>query len=579
MAKKRKLHSKPTLVDIYSGAGANAEGFRQEGFKVLLGVDNWQPAVDTFKYNQKAKCLHADVLDLTKTVELIESSIPDSMVITGSPPCVSFSSSNRSGKADKSLGKKLMRAFLKIVVVKRYKKGSKLQAWYMENVGKSAKHVKSSYTFKDLGLSVWAREIGKRPDQVAIRIKANSNILNAADYGAPQMRKRLFVGEIFDKEKAFPNATHGVRDNMIPYVTLRKVRTCLPPPNAEKHELNFIVSDPNHTELTLPASKLTDHFYDTGLHSHHWQRSRFLKVNHPFMGKMSFPEKEDRPARTVMATNIGSSRESIVLKCERGRVNDGEYRTLTVRESACLMGFPITYQFLGSSASKVKLVGNAVCPQVSRALARHLRSVLGMPKRRDAKVRKTFKLNEKVINLNDHKERTFKEITLPQGSKFRRHLFKDGNLTVELTNFDLLRSNGAVNGKWRSFILYSNGEGYQKKAHEIKENYFRKLEPVILRHLPSGKRFIKVINNGFSERIPHAQLMQALLERTAKSDDFYPPAQILTKINEMINDHCQEKVVVIDEKLPFKKEQIPLKQILALYAINKVISVTNATCE
>jgi DNA (cytosine-5)-methyltransferase 1 len=565
----------PTVVDIYSGAGANAEGFRQQGFKVLLGVDNWQPAVDTFTYNQKAKCLNADVLVISNSVESIESTIPDSTVITGSPPCISFSSSNRSGKADKKLGKKLMKAYLKIVAVKRHKKESKLKAWFMENVGKSAGHVKSSYTFRELGLGRWAEEIGRRPGQVAIKVKPNSIIINAAEYGAPQSRKRLFVGEIFGHASTFPKPTHGCSPGQKPYVTMQFVRSCLPSPNLSKAGIDIIITDPNYYELSLHASLLSDQFYDTGLRSDHWKRSKFLKTNHPFMGKMSFPEREDRPSRTVMATSIGSSRESIVLKCERGRIDDGEYRTLTVRESACLMGFPITYQFIGSAASKLKLVGNAVCPQVSNALAGHVRSALGLRHIRSPRVRKIRSNKMSIPNLNDHKVRAFKAVFLPENSKFRRHLFKDGNMTVELTNFDILSRGANVNGTWRSFILYSNGEGYQKKAHEVRANSFKNLEPVIRKHLHSADRFIKIINNGFSERIPNARLMQTLLERKEISKAFDGPALILEKITNIIDQHYKDRNLIHDRRLPFKKDSVPLRQVLALYAINKVVSMTN----
>ena len=88
------------------------------------------------------------------------------------------------------------------------------------------------------------------------------------------------------------------------------------------------------------------------------------------MGKMSFPENDNKPSRTITATKIANSRESIIYKCEIKRVGDGEYRLPTVREAAVIMGFPITYQFLGTESNKWRLVGNAVCCSVSRAFAK-----------------------------------------------------------------------------------------------------------------------------------------------------------------------------------------------------------------
>jgi hypothetical protein len=53
------------------------------------------------------------------------------------PACVSFSSSNQCGNADKSLGINLIEVFLRIVAVKKHQKNSQLKAWFMENVANS----------------------------------------------------------------------------------------------------------------------------------------------------------------------------------------------------------------------------------------------------------------------------------------------------------------------------------------------------------------------------------------------------------------------------------------------------------
>lgn len=97
------------------------------------------------------------------------------------------------------------------------------------------------------------------------------------------------------------------------------------------------------------------------------------------MGRMAFPENRDNPSRTVTATKIGTSREALIYRSEYNRTGNGEYRTPTVREAACIMGFPITYQFLGGESSKWRLVGNAVCPCVARAFAAQVREFMQLP--------------------------------------------------------------------------------------------------------------------------------------------------------------------------------------------------------
>jgi DNA (cytosine-5)-methyltransferase 1 len=91
------------VIDFFCGAGGFSEGFRQMGFKIVYGFDHWKPAIDTFNYNFNLACEVKNILEFKYSIEEIEN-LPDTEIIIGSPPCVSFSSSNKSGNADKSLG-------------------------------------------------------------------------------------------------------------------------------------------------------------------------------------------------------------------------------------------------------------------------------------------------------------------------------------------------------------------------------------------------------------------------------------------------------------------------------------------
>src|SRR5690554_1313466 len=126
------MNKQPTVIDIFCGAGGFSEGFRQQGFDVIQGIDHWEPAVKTFNHNFGLDCSVKSVLDFEHSIEEIEA-LPDTEVIIGSPPCVTFSSSNISGKADKTSGVTLTQIFLRIVAVKKWKNNSKLEAWFMEN--------------------------------------------------------------------------------------------------------------------------------------------------------------------------------------------------------------------------------------------------------------------------------------------------------------------------------------------------------------------------------------------------------------------------------------------------------------
>jgi len=118
------------VIDFFCGSGGFSEGFRQAGFDVIWAVDNWQPAVDTHRENHSgSNTILDDVIRLSKLPDKeFEKIIPDSEIIIGSPPCIAFSNSNKSGKGDKTKGIELFEAFLRIIFRKKYKKNSILKS-------------------------------------------------------------------------------------------------------------------------------------------------------------------------------------------------------------------------------------------------------------------------------------------------------------------------------------------------------------------------------------------------------------------------------------------------------------------
>lgn len=559
-----------TVIDFFCGAGGFSEGFRQQGFKIILGVDNWQPAINTYNHNYKQSFKTKNILDYYDNIEDINL-LPDSEVLLGSPPCVSFSSSNKSGKADKSLGLKLTESFLRVVAVKKFQSNSVLKAWFMENVENSRKHLKKEYSFIDLNLSEWATENNLDPNKIAIKIAENNYVINSADYGSFQSRKRLISGEIIQKDKLIiPKKTHSKNnvDGLEKHKTLGDFKKIFP--NPFLNDLEKKIKDPSY-QLEIKAKLLTDHFYDTGIYESEWESSKFLKTNHPFMGKMSFPENELNPSRTVTATKIANSRESMIYKSEVSRKGDGEYRTPTVREVACLMGFPISYQFLGSEHTKWRLVGNAVCPSVSSALARVVREQLNLPILENI-IENNINIEE-ISNLNKF---NLKEFNNPpkknKGARFRRHPFKTDNITIALSNYNI-KTNEKVIGNWRSTVFYGTGEGFG--IDEFHENYYQKIEPLI-NSFSDGKKFIKIINNSFSEKIAPKDILQEMYEKQTSLGKYYNPTKLIEELKHIIETFDNKNEMFITENTNvFKKEKVSKKQLYSLYAINKIVSVAN----
>lgn len=563
-----------TVIDFFCGAGGFSEGFRQQGFKIICGIDCWEPAIRTFNHNFGLNCSPKNILDFEISIEEIEK-LPDTNIIIGSPPCVTFSSSNKSGKADKSLGIRLTEVFLRIVAVKKHQPSSILKAWFMENVTNSVDYLNDYYTFKDLNLSTWARKHKLNPNKKAIILKKNQTEINSADYGSAQTRKRVISGEFIDKGKLLiPATTYKSSEtigNLPKYITLGQIKSSLPKPNAEKSE--NLITDPLYPSIEIKSSELSDQFYDTGLFECEWKQSRFLKENHPYMGKMMFPENEEKTSRTIIATKIGASREAIIYKSEYDRIGDGEYRTPTIRESASIMGFPITYQFFGSEGIKLKLVGNAVCPPVSSAFAKLVREDLGLNAIKPQILNLIPNLNG-IENLNTFSQKVFKDPPKRnKGSRFRRHPFKDGNLTVTLSNYDI-NNNEKTISKWITSVQYGNGEGFP--IYYYPNGYYKNIEPIIER-FKNGKKFLEIINNGFKEKIGNNKDLQEMYENQRSKDGLLEPTELIEEVASLIIKLGVEKVEFIQNaQVVFKnKDIVPVKQLFALYAINRISTIAN----
>lgn len=564
MGSAKKTNRPLTVLDLFCGAGGFSEGFRSAGFEIVSGIDSWAPAIQTFNFNFGLKTIPVDITKFADEQKLIEE-LPDTSVIIGSPPCVSFSYSNRLGGADKTEGLRLIKAFFAIVALKKHKKDSKLIAWYMENVANAKKFLPASYSFAELGLGEWAKANGYKPRTLAIDLAENAMVLNAADFGVPQNRKRLFVYEITRRAATLHGVELSEQLSRLPHVTLGEIRKSFPPTNCKPS--SRVVCDPLNPSVAVPLEELTDHFYETGAYQAHWQESRLLKESHPYMGRMGFPESENKPSRTIVANPFPRSREAIIYKSEWNRVGDGEYRGPTIREAAVLMSFPITYQFAGSEASKWKLVGNAVCPLVSRALAVQLLTVLGRSASRGRSTESSKSLS--LPNLNTFGPRSYDSPPVRRKlARFRSHPFKRASMTVALANYDLI-TNSAADGRWRCFVTYGIGKGYRVQAVAVEA--IDRIGEALQKYSHSGANFVRRITNGFAESIPAGDLLQELYESNRASDgQMLGPHQLLRATRDLIFDSIGKDMRVRLSPSILIKDAIPLSQLYALYAVSHI---------
>ena len=307
-------------IDLYSGIGGWALGLKLAGIEVVRSYEWWTAANDTYSRNFGALTQDTDI----RTLPLADLPTVGSVdVVVGSPPCTQFSYSNRGGSGDLVDGLVDVRRMLAIVEHLRPK------YWVMENVPRVSRILEQELApFGSL-------------HEYAHLVTVNE-VVNMADYGLPQSRKRMLAGN-------FPVQLLRSYRGQFQRLSLGDVVSAL--------QADLVV-DPLFGHR-LSSAELSDHLVEEPLTPEEERMNREAKTYHPVYNRMSFPDRLDRPARTVTATCTRVSRESVVVKDPAS----GLLRRLTLRERASLQGFPITFQFFGKTyAERTKMIGNAIPP-------------------------------------------------------------------------------------------------------------------------------------------------------------------------------------------------------------------------
>ncbi|BES81494.1 DNA cytosine methyltransferase [Pyrodictium abyssi] len=311
----------PSLVDLFSGAGGFAEGFRRAGFRVLLGIDNDPAAIRSYKANfPEAVALAMDIKEVTGA--LIEKLVGRPDVVIGSPPCEPYTGANP----------------------RRMK--NPIDRLYQDPAGQLALH--------------FARIVGELKPKVFVmenvpgildvkeelrRIFAEAgypeiyfNVLAAEDYGTPSHRLRVFISNIRIRPRKLPRR-----------ITVEEALRGLPEPGS---------SDVlNHEPPSLSPRK-----------ARRIARLRWGQALIYYEGAEGrrYPNLIRLDPRRHAPTVLGSSRF----------IHPYEDRFLTVREQARLMGFPDNHVFLGGKDEQYNQVGEAVPVPLAEAIAWEVRRFL-----------------------------------------------------------------------------------------------------------------------------------------------------------------------------------------------------------
>jgi DNA (cytosine-5)-methyltransferase 1 len=351
-------------ISLFSGAMGLDLGFEMAGFKILAAADNMPSAVATIRANRpELPVLADDVRKLTGDQLRQVAGVVELDVLVGGPPCQSFSTAGKRLSVEDELSGNLVFEFIRLLGELRPK------AFVFENVkgilsaslkwrelpynnngkridelhGSAFRHITTA--IKDLGYSVDFAE------------------LNAADYGVPQRRIRVFTMGFRDGHTPlWPEPTHARQPDFFrrPWEAIGSYISDLE--NENGYCAKFSERKLKYLRRIPPGGNWRDLNADD-------QRESMGKAFHAKGGRSGYWRRlsMDEPAPTILTEPQNAS----TALC-----HPNADRPLSVRECARLQTFPDSWVFCGRGGDQYRLIGNAVPVRLAEQIGLHVRFAL-----------------------------------------------------------------------------------------------------------------------------------------------------------------------------------------------------------
>lgn len=377
-------------VELFAGAGGLAIGMANAGFQHAAVIEWNSDACETFRENQRLHRHHVDEWPLHEAdVRTFDyGTLGDVVVVSGGPPCQPFSMGGKHrGHSDKrDMFPEAVRAVREL----------RPRAFVFENVKGLMRETFSDYfEYIHLQLTYPSFACGKHESwrehraslekhHTARQKSAEYNViyrlLNAADYGVPQRRERVFlVGFRSDLgvEWTFPEASHSQNALLYSkwisgeYWDQHKVAKRARPTLAKRHmgAVERLREEPLLDKSKKPWHTVRDAIRD--LPDPEFGSTKTF-ANHIFNpGARQYKGHTgsllDEPAKTLKAGDHGvPGGENMLIRV------DGTVRYFTVREAARLQTFPDDYVFRGAWTEAMRQLGNAVPVLLAETVARSI---------------------------------------------------------------------------------------------------------------------------------------------------------------------------------------------------------------
>jgi DNA (cytosine-5)-methyltransferase 1 len=340
-------------IDLFAGAGGLTKGFELagRGFMPVFAVEIDPAAAATFKNNFDCQVRDDSIVG--------DFRYPDADVIIGGPPCQGFSPLGRDrDDCSRAQLNELWQHYLSAV------RSVGPEAFVIENVPEFQKSAQFARLLHLMSSDPQLKQYGYA-----------YGVLNAADYGVPQTRRRgIFLAvKGLDNVAWPPEPTHGPNSP-----ELRSYRTV-------RDAIGDLPSQPIGTEITVDPQGRQHLHFGRAPRSSSLERyraipeggNRFdLARNRPDLLPRCWAEKPT--GTTDVMGRLWWDRPAFTIRTEFFKPEKGRYlhptadRPITHREAARIQTFPDDFFFEGTKIEVARQIGNAVPPLLARAIADHL---------------------------------------------------------------------------------------------------------------------------------------------------------------------------------------------------------------
>lgn len=338
-------------VDLFSGAGGMSVGATTAGVDIRFAVEHDKYAAETYAVNHPGVEVFQD--DIRHLKDFSSLSFDDEVVVFGGPPCQGFSTSNQRTRSADNPNNWLFKEFLRVI--------SKIEPeWVVfENVRGILETEHALFV-----------DLIKRGLE-GLGYTLSYGLLNAADFGVPQRRSRLFVigsrngvhvplptpmasnpVSVREALSDLPDLDNGASQDLLEY-------KCAPKSEYARRMRGDLECASNH--LVTRNAK-----YVVRRYSHIPQGGNWEDIPNRLM--KNYADKSR--CHTGIYRRLTWDEPSVVIGNYRKNmlVHPSQDRGLSVREAARLQSFPDWFRFMGSIGFQQQQVGNAVPPMLAEAV-------------------------------------------------------------------------------------------------------------------------------------------------------------------------------------------------------------------